>query len=121
MAQTRMTTQRVRILEYLQGTESHPTAHDIYREVSQDLPTLTLATVYRNLKALEDQGEVMKFKVGETYHYDAKDGDHIHVITDDGQIEDVERPDVVRYVKRKLREEGYEPDDVRIVTTGIKK
>ena len=112
-----MTTQRVKILEYLRGTDSHPTAHQIYEQVVKELPTLTLATVYRNLKALEDQGEVMKFKVGDAYRYDAKAGDHIHVITDDGTIEDVERPDVVKDVKEKLREEGYEPQDVKIVTT----
>ncbi len=46
----RLTKQRKAIFAALQGDTSHPTAEEIYWRVKHELPHISLATVYRNLK-----------------------------------------------------------------------
>jgi len=56
----RMTRQRRVILEVLQGLHTHPSADEVYAEVRRRLPRVSLATVYRNLELLSDQGLIRK-------------------------------------------------------------
>jgi len=42
----------------LQGDHSHPFAHEIYRRVHKKLPRISLATVYRNLHSLVEEGKI---------------------------------------------------------------
>ncbi|MBN1275789.1 transcriptional repressor [Candidatus Woesearchaeota archaeon] len=119
MAATRMTTQRLRIMEYLRRTRTHPTAEQVHRAISAELPTITLATVYRNLNKLTEGGSIIRLKVGNTYHYDGKEGDHIHgICSATGDIVDIDQPELVRYVKRRLKHPGFTPQDIRIIVTG---
>jgi len=114
-----MTTQRLKILEFLRETRIHPTTEQVYQHVSKSLPTITLATVYRNLNKLTEAGEIIRIKVGHTYHYDGHEGDHIHGICETtGKIVDIEQPELVNYVRKKLRHPGFEPEDVKIIVTG---
>ena len=74
----RQTIQRIKILEYLEGVKTHPTAETIYREVKKELPTITLATVYRNLNLLADEGKIVKLEINNEYHFDADRSNHQH-------------------------------------------
>ena len=38
----------------------HPTAQEIYDEIKKEEPTISLATVYRNLSFLSDTGVIRK-------------------------------------------------------------
>ena len=40
---------------------SHPRVEDIFRELKKEHSGVSLATVYRNLKALESQGVILSF------------------------------------------------------------
>ena len=51
--QTRMTRQRMLILEELRGMCSHPTAEELYSRVRARMPHISLSTVYRNLEMLK--------------------------------------------------------------------
>lgn len=75
----RNTVQKMKIMEYLMSTKSHPTAEAVYAEVSKDIPTISLSTVYRNLNAMADDGEILKFEVGNEAHFDADISFHHHV------------------------------------------
>jgi Fur family peroxide stress response transcriptional regulator len=58
----------------------HPTAEDVYLTLRQTEPKISLATVYRNLDKLVDDGLVSKFMVpDEPDHYDPVRGEHYHV------------------------------------------
>lgn len=119
MAQERMTIQRLKILEFLRKDTSHPTAEEVYAAIKPQLSTITLATVYRNLNVLADKGEIICFKVGNTYHFDGQLGAHIHGICQRcGRIVDVHDEKVAKYAMNKIRFEDFIPTDVRITFRG---
>ena len=73
------TIQRVSILEYLESTDSHPTADQVYNEVSHRFPSISRATVYNTLEALTKAGAILKLSVDRSAaRYDADTGPHAH-------------------------------------------
>ena len=73
------TIQRLSILEYLESTDSHPTADQVYGEVSRQYPSISRATVYNTLEALTKAGAILKLSVDRTAaRYDADTGPHAH-------------------------------------------
>ncbi|MCX7881794.1 MAG: transcriptional repressor [Brevinematales bacterium] len=72
---------REAILEALQGTQSHPPADRVWEEVKKVHPSVTLATVYRNLHILEQQGKVLSLDVGQgEKRYDGAVHQHAHFV-----------------------------------------
>lgn len=68
----RLTPQRIAVLKVLLSERGHPTAEEIYRKVQQDLPTTSLATIYKTLALLADLGEVLELDLGDgCSRYDA--------------------------------------------------
>lgn len=53
-----VTTQRLAIFEALASSREHPSAEQLHRAVQRKLPSLSLATVYKNLEALKAIGAV---------------------------------------------------------------
>ncbi|HUJ28825.1 MAG TPA: Fur family transcriptional regulator [Myxococcales bacterium] len=53
-----LTHQRLAIFEALATSREHPSAEQIHRAVQRRIPTLSLATVYKNLEALKAIGAV---------------------------------------------------------------
>lgn len=88
--------QRDMIYQYLLGTKAHPSADMIYAALKEDIKGLSLGTVYRNLKLLEELGKVRKVaSFNDTDRYDACCADHAHFLcTNCGSIFDVENADV---------------------------
>ena len=68
----RLTNQKRMILNYLQNTDSHPTAEEIFLAVRNLLPQISFATVYRNLNNLKEEELIaaLDFEKGPT-RYDA--------------------------------------------------
>lgn len=76
----RYSKQRECILEVLRGTTTHPTANWVYDNVRQEIPNISLGTVYRNLSVLCEDGMVIKLDVGDgTERYDANSKPHYHL------------------------------------------
>ena len=61
----RLTKQRLAILKVLRGTDTHPDAEWVYREVKKVLPQVSLGTVYRSLEALREAGLIASLEVGQ--------------------------------------------------------
>ena len=83
--------QRNAIMEYLINTKEHPTADTIYAHMREEIPNISLGTVYRNLHLLVDNGEIQKLtsKDGKD-RFDAKTSDHYHFICNTcGKVEDL--------------------------------
>jgi Fe2+ or Zn2+ uptake regulation protein len=59
----KLTPQRLAITAFLSAKRSHPSAEEIYRGLKPDYPSLSLATVYNTLEALEAAGEVNKLTI----------------------------------------------------------
>lgn len=59
----RNTLQRRLVLETVQHRTDHPTAEQIFREIASENPLVSKATVYRNLKILSEQGEILHIPI----------------------------------------------------------
>ena len=92
--QTRMTRQRMVILEELKKVTTHPTADELYTMVRARMPRTSLGTVYRNLDFLAESGQILKIDAaGSIRRFDGDTSDHQHVrCTVCGRIGDVMPP-----------------------------
>ena len=59
-----VTPQRQCIFRALNETRQHPTAEAVYEEVRQEMPTISLRTVYQTLNDLTAMGELGQLDVG---------------------------------------------------------
>jgi len=76
----RMTRQRKVILEELRKMATHPSAEDVYEVVRQQLPRISLGTVYRNLEILSELGKIQKLELGGTLkRFDWNTKKHYHI------------------------------------------
>lgn len=72
--------QREAILNVLRSTDTHPTANWIYTKVREQLPNISLGTVYRNLSDLSAAGEILSINVGDGFeHFDGNISHHLHL------------------------------------------
>jgi Fur family peroxide stress response transcriptional regulator len=78
---TKRSRQREKIYQVLRRTTSHPTAEWVYEQVRQQIPRISLGTVYRNLNILTAQGKIRELDFGEGLHrYDATVEQHYHFV-----------------------------------------
>jgi len=69
------------ILTYLRGTNAHPSAETIYTDLKQQIPDLSMATVYRNLTKFRQEGMVQCVAtVKGVERYDGNTDPHVHFI-----------------------------------------
>ncbi len=76
----RVTNQSQAILKLILAEQGHLTAERVYEEVRQDLPRISLATVYRNLHKLAEQGQIGRVLVDGVWRFEAETADHYHVM-----------------------------------------
>lgn len=73
--------QRELILQTLHDNPVHPTADYIYAKVREQMPNISLGTVYRNLKQLADNGMIKSIDgLDGTTHFDHYTETHYHFI-----------------------------------------
>ncbi len=76
----RKTRQRDIILTVLKDMKTHPTVDEIYDRVKKQLPHISLATVYRNLEKLAENGMARVVNSGaRQMHYDGDMSNHYHI------------------------------------------
>ena len=90
MSQARQTIQKQTIYSYLKSVRTHPTAEEVYKAVRKKVPTISFATVYRNLKQMSEQGKIKELCFDrQCMRYDAEIKDHQHLIcVKCGRVED---------------------------------
>ena len=72
--------QRESIYRAVMESEKHPTAQMVYDALKNDIPKLSLGTVYRNLNQLADAGRLMKIPLADgSCRFDGTNRDHSHV------------------------------------------
>jgi len=120
MKQTRMTNQKLKIMEYLAKVKTHPTAEDVYRAIKKDLPQISLATVYRNLNLLAEQGKILKLEVNGEFRFDGDLCHHQHcVFRKCGKIIDVNQKEISDYAMSKIKTGEFKPQCVGIIFRGL--
>lgn len=74
------TPQRLCILKILKRHE-HPNIDALYESIKEEYPSISLATVYKNLNTLKEQGLVVEINTpNQKTCYDIYEYPHIHVI-----------------------------------------
>ncbi|MEW6108805.1 MAG: transcriptional repressor [Nitrospirota bacterium] len=77
----KLTPQRLAVLNYLEGNRSHPSAEDVYKNVSKKYPTMSFATVYSTLEALKKKGKVLELTIDPARkRFDPNTEPHHHLI-----------------------------------------
>jgi len=106
---TRNSKQKETILRILRGTTSHPTADWIYEEVRKEIPGISLGTVYRNLKMLQQEGRVSELDLaGTVRRFNGHVQNHYHLMCERcGCVVDVGEPVNKGLDKRVARKTGF--------------
>lgn len=89
----RNTLQKTLVLDAAMALD-HPTADAAYTYITAAHPTISLATVYRNLNFLVEQGLLRKFSVpGAADRFDTTLTDHYHICCKHcGSVADIQLP-----------------------------
>ncbi len=105
----RITHQREIILDELRSVKTHPTADELFDMVRVRLPRVSLATVYRNLEWLCQQGIVQKIEVGgRQKRFDGTVELHYHIrCMSCGRVDDIEMPPLERLEHDLSKKSGY--------------
>ena len=87
----KVTPQRQCIFRALDGSQVHPTAEAVYAQVSAEMPTVSLRTVYQTLNDLVAMGELDQLDVGTgSARFDPNLQPHHHIVCDAcGRVADV--------------------------------
>src|SRR3954467_14206725 len=87
----RVTSQRLIIARLRRELDRHVTAGEVLRRASEQLPGVSLPTVYATLDLLTELGEARRVSVGGPVLYDPRVEDHVHLrCRVCGRVEDLE-------------------------------
>ena len=115
----KVTPQRQAIFRVLHDADVHPTADAVYDEVSAQMPTISLRTVYQTLNDLTEMGEILQLDLGTgSARFDGNVDPHHHLVCDEcGMVLDVYADaDGLRVPPRQRR--GFEITATDIVFRG---
>ena len=106
----KQTKQKEAILRVLKGTTCHPAADWIYTEVRKEIPNISLGTVYRNLKLLQERKEILGLELSCTFsRFDGRRDNHYHFRCQKcDQVFDVDEPINKEMDERVAQETGFE-------------
>ena len=78
----KITPQRMAIVKILANSEGHPSVETIHVQIKNDFPTMSLATVYRNILLIKSLGEALElgFPDGSNRYDGYRPYPHPHVI-----------------------------------------
>jgi Fe2+ or Zn2+ uptake regulation protein len=123
----RYTRQRAEVYAYLHSGHSHPTAEQVFAAVRQQIPNISLATVYKALEALVDAG--LAARLADEFgpvRYDGRAQPHYHLRCQrTGQLCDLELPydpalldRLAPQLVQDLRQQGFEVSGHRLEVIG---
>ncbi len=117
----RYSQQRENIKKGLEKFCIHPSAEQLYAKLKPENPTLSLATVYRNLNYLATKGVIKRIDgLSEQVHYDHNTIEHYHIICQNcGKIMDLP-PEMAEGFKKVLNNQtDFEITSYDILVKGI--
>jgi Fur family peroxide stress response transcriptional regulator len=118
----RLTPQRDVLLRVLSTTLGHPTADDLVQQVREVLPSVSHATVYRNVQELVRAGLIGVLKrAGSAVQFEVNAEDHHHFVCRScGQVWDVYLSDVgIKVDRRKSHLQGFQIDRREVQLHGL--
>ena len=111
----RMTDQRRVIARVLSDAADHPDAEELYRRAAAIDPHISIATVYRTVKLVEDAGILERYEEAPENHHD-------HLIdVQTGSVIEFRNEEIEKLQRRVAEELGFELIDHRLELYGIPK
>lgn len=113
--------QRETILNTLKENVVHPTAEYLYDVLKRENSSISLATLYRNLNQLAENGIIKKIDgLESSSHYDHNTHEHYHFICDKcKKVYDISADVAPDLVKKAQDETGFTINGSDIVFHGI--
>jgi Fur family peroxide stress response transcriptional regulator len=117
----RMTPQRHAILAFLLNTMTHPTADEIYKALAPRFQSMSVATVYNNLKVFIEAGLVREMTYGDhSSRFDADMSEHYHALCEScGKLVDFAYKPLDDLEKTAGIETGFHVKSHRVEVYGI--
>ena len=118
----RLTSNRLALLQLIAVSEGHPNATELFEEMREKFPTISLATIYKTLTLLKEEGEVLEIDFRDESRYDGnKPYPHPHLICQHcGKIidgDDVTSMGIIHQEIQKLY--GFQVHHANMVFYGI--
>ena len=100
-----MTAKQKLILDLVRSSCAHCTAEVIFEEARKQMPGIGLATVYRNLSNLAEEGIIKRVYVsGEPDRFDKTTCDHDHAVCKScGRMIDVDVGNIKKQIEESLK------------------
>ncbi len=114
-----VTPQRLAIYQALHASFDHPSPEALYERVKPQMPSISLATIYKTLETLVSIGVASELPAtGDTKRYDANMGHHHHRVCDScNAIEDFE--DAALDLSLPKGKNGFVPRAVSVYVHGL--
>ena len=109
--------QRNIVSDIVKKSYDHPTAEEVYAVAVKELPTIGIATVYRNLNQLAEMGEIKRIPVMDgSDRFDGHLEEHYHMVCKCcGRLTDLRADeDVIKDIKDKICESLNVKSDMTI-------
>ena len=118
----RMTSQRQIIIAVIGDSEDHPDVDELYRRSVEQDSTISIATVYRTVKLLEEAGVIERLEFGDgRARYEEAGEHHEHLVdVETGEVLEFYHAELEALKEQVAREMGYEPVDHRLELFGRK-
>jgi Fe2+ or Zn2+ uptake regulation protein len=106
----RVTPQRLAVLAALEASADHLSAEDVYEEIRETMPSVSLATVYNALAELRRSGQLRALPVAGRVRYDlVSRGPHHHLVCEScHRVVDLDPDGVGTPVLPQERVKGFE-------------
>ena len=118
----RITPQREMIIQAIAHSDRHRTAEEIYQQVQARTRAVNLATVYRTLDLLVEQGLIHRLHLGsgQIVYTSPSHGAHLHLVCRHcGQVIDADAGLLVDLQKHIQAEHAFRADLQHISITGL--
>ena len=120
----RLTGQRRAVAQALETSSDHPNVAELHQRAAELDPNLSIATVYRTVKLLEEVGLIEKYDFGDgiARYEDAEREHHDHLIDiSSGRVIEFVDEEIERLQRRIARRLGYELRGHRMELYGVPK
>jgi Fur family transcriptional regulator, peroxide stress response regulator len=118
----KITPQRLAVAKILAVSKGHPSVEEIYEKLQDDFPTMSLATVYRNVILIKSLGELLElgFPDGRNRYDGNKPYSHPHIVcVRCKKIMDLDFSDIKDMTRRIADETGFKILNHRLDFFGV--
>lgn len=115
----KVTPQRLSIVEELSGFV-HMSVDELYEAIKKKFPSISLATVYKNINAMLEKDFILEVKIpNQKSKYELVKESHSHVMCDNcGKVEDITL-DLGAVAKKAANLTHYQIHDNALVLSGV--